>query len=571
MIKLSNLRQYFSHIELRNIINDLANYHRIQGSHDLVKAAKYLSDLLKDRTKFNVELIKLSYWKLPRYLDPLPGWDIIDGKAYIVSPRKSLIADFVKYPTSIAAFSPPGEFEGEVVYVGNGIDYEDPIDGVALTYGTSLDVYAKLVKLGAKGVIFFKRNTYSRGIPYINLLPSIKELNLMKVAAISIDRLSARRILKLIRKGFKVIVKGYVKARYYENPTLPIVEITLGDQSPEYHILAHFCHPRGMVNDNLSGTASLAEAVIALWRYLKNSGSTLGLKFGVKVLFVPEYFGSYTYLNLREEGVLASVNLDMIGEKQVITGSTLNIVRPPIPLLSPLEAQLYINLKRILSKFNIKFNIVNYDVGSDHDSYIAMGIPSIMINQWPDIYYHTHLDTIDKFDCDVAEIISLTSLITLLSIAKSGVPEYVVRNYLMFIKGLDLINSKNLNVLKAREYVYDKYVEPNLKIKTSKLNINNLRHNHEDILIEGEGGLMTLRYIRSHIGIDEYLNFKKQFHDLKLIRKILSIMSMILKMRKRIPLKEFNIIVNSEVNRSIDKEYLLNVLNILRDIGYINF
>lgn len=128
-------------------------------------------------------------------------------------------------------------------------------------------------------------------------------------------------------------------------------------------------------------------------------------------LLVPEMTGTYAYLASCEEKIpnmVAGINLDMVGHDQEVTKAPLLVERTPEANPS------YVNhfLARILKDLTeeaenlggtgkyalFKWAVTPYSGGSDH--YIlsdpTVGIPTPMIIHWPDLFYHTSQDTVDK-------------------------------------------------------------------------------------------------------------------------------------------------------------------------------
>lgn len=58
-------------------------------------------------------------------------------------------------------------------------------------------------------------------------------------------------------------------------------------------------------------------------------------------------------------------------------------------------------------------------MGSDHDVFNFFGIPSVMSITWPDRFYHSSEDTIDKVSKATIELIGKAVLATALALAKA--------------------------------------------------------------------------------------------------------------------------------------------------------
>jgi len=211
-------------------------------------------------------------------------------------------------------------------------------------------------------------------------------------------------------------------------------------------------------------------------------------------IWFPEYYGSLPYLIEKVENrnmkIDFGVNLDMIGEKQEVTGSTLNIIRPPtflsnklyesvivVSLLSTLSLNsTFSNMQSVLS---YRIDIAPYDGGSDHDIYLQFNIPSIMLNQWPDKFYHTDQDTIDKFDPIIASRITIAI----------GAPLYVLTT-----GGIDKIMLSN--IIDA----YEKFLQGYMKMKrifsaSSTTNSYSNIDQEKKYRYIGPKGIISLRYL----------------------------------------------------------------------------
>ncbi len=94
--------------------------------------------------------------------------------------------------------------------------------------------------------------------------------------------------------------------------------------------------------------------------------------------------------------------------------------------MTPLEAFIYRSLRSVFtvdtfggsSKVwgGIRMDMANYEAGSDHDVLLAFRVPTVMLNQWPDRFYHTNQDTLDK--------VSLEMLTGIASAVAKSVREY---------------------------------------------------------------------------------------------------------------------------------------------------
>jgi len=110
---------------------------------------------------------------------------------------------------------------------------------------------------------------------------------------------------------------------------------------------------------------------------------------------------------------------------------------------TPLEALIYRSLRSIftVNTFNnsnkvwgIRMDISNYEAGSDHDVLLSFKIPTVMLNQWPDKFYHSSLDTLDK--------VSLEMLTGIASAVAKSINEYKEPNSDLISNYIELKNAR---------------------------------------------------------------------------------------------------------------------------------
>ncbi len=508
----SALERHYSLREVVDFATFLSRYHRIQGSSDLERAMMAIASILKDLGNIQLQTYVYSYNEKYGVHLPVMGWDVNEGFIEMIKPSKRVMHTFINSKTCVVAHSPPGDVEAPVVYVGEGIEksnYKDADGKIVLAYGNPYLVYRIGSELGAKGFIFFRTTSPGNAVPYLSLFLTSDESKSFTAPAVSISYNEAQRIIRYLEKGEEVIVRIFVDSVFRNDAKIIVVEACIGEGDKELHIYAHTCHPAGTINDNISGTASILELLIAFDRAIDRN--VLAIPKGMKLVFIwfPEYYGSLPYLlekiEHRETKIDFSINLDMIGERQDITGSTLNIIRPPVFLSNKLYESIVVaslmnvlatnstfsNMQNVLS---YRIDIVPYDGGSDHDLYLQFNIPSIMLNQWPDKFYHTDQDTIDKFDPIIASRISMAI----------GTPLYVIAT-----------NSIDKTLLSTTVEAYEKFLQGYSKLKrvfsinrfTSSSNYSNMDQEKQYKYI-GPKGIISLRYLVNVLP-------KEMFSDIK--------------------------------------------------------
>ncbi|MCS7364572.1 MAG: DUF4910 domain-containing protein [archaeon GB-1867-035] len=472
MINISKiLSEEFSIQELINFISDLSRLHRIQGCKELEEAGEYIKSILEKEEALEVELKKFSYNKPYGSFRAVTGWWVKDGELRLIKPKEELIHSYKNSRTLITAHSPGGTIEGEVVHIGDGenpANYEklDVNGKIVLAYGYPYIIYKQATSRGAIGLLIYKKSGVESAVPYTGLFLTPEEAREAKAPSMSISRRMAEKLIRIIEKGEKPIVKMKVEAGYREEAWIPVVTAKIGNSETEIHLCAHYCHPAGTVNDNISGTATLMELALSFARAIKKGKITKPDKHSIKFIWFPEYAGSLAYMINTKQKVEFCINLDMIGEKQHLTGSTLNFIKSPPRYFHPYEAVVYYKLKQALSHseslssprkaLSYKYDVNIYETGSDHDVYLHFNTPSIMLNQWPDKYYHSDQDTIDKFDPQIAAKIAMAVGTAAYIISKNeekGEVENLVRSYFYEYIGRELSETPSKLLEKRQKYL----------------------------------------------------------------------------------------------------------------------
>jgi len=241
-------------------------------------------------------------------------------------------------------------------------------------------------------------------------------------------------VKKCSKEGKSVRLRAKVKSRFYDGEIEVVSAIIPGQTDEEVLVIAHLCHPQPCANDNASGSATALEIARTLFKLIKE-GRLSKPRRGIRFLWVPEMTGTYAYLSTYEEEIkrmVAGVNLDMVGQNQDLCGSSFLVESSPgaNPSFAP-----YL-LERLREEFFEEFTTFGgtgkyplfryatstFSGGSDH--YIlsdpSVDVPTPMLIQWPDRFYHTSYDTLDKVDPAMLSRIGTIAATYVSFIASSG-------------------------------------------------------------------------------------------------------------------------------------------------------
>lgn len=416
----------------KSYVAQISRFHRIQGSTMLQEAAEHVKTELLSIGLTDVIIDHFpadgahKYWT---HTSPC-GWTVKSAELWLVTPEEKLICSYEDLPHCLHAFSNGTAPEGvtaELVDVGLGIKAEDyqgkNVTGkFVLATGRAKLVHEQAVyKRGALGVLTdtityeMPRVRESLDIPdahaYQAIWPTAEEMEKVKVG-FSLSKRQGNQLRTLLRNGKTVKLKAKVDAKLFAGKE-DVVTATLPGKSKtreEIFLVAHLCHPKPSANDNASGSGLLLEIARTI-KKLIDSGKMQQPERTIRFLWVPETFGSVAYISSHdgiEKRLIAGINLDMVGQDQELCRSTLNLDCTPDSLPSFLNDYVFSLIEQSVKEFDSKthfgsastfrFNRTAFSGGSDHAEFTeaTTAVPCVMLLQWPDLFYHTSMDTIDK-------------------------------------------------------------------------------------------------------------------------------------------------------------------------------
>jgi len=449
------VKDELSGVVAKSFVEQIACFHRVQASTMFHEAAEYVkNELLKlglsDATieQFSADG-KTKYWT---YTSPI-GWAVRSAELHLVEPEEKLIVRYEDVPQCLHTYSkatPPEGVTAELIDVGTGTkpeDYEgkDVKGKFVLATGRARTVHEQAVyKHGAIGVIT-DTITYempnvreSLDIPdahaYQSIWPTAKQLDNVTFG-FSLSKRQGNQLRALLAKGKTVKLKAKVDAQLFPGNTDVVTATIQGKQKPneEIFLVAHLCHPKQSANDNASGSGSLLEIARTIMTLI-NSGKIPQPARTIRFFWVPETLGTAAYLSHHEDTFnrfIAGINLDMVGQNQELCKSTLNLDRTPDSCPSYLNDYVYSLIEQSIKEFDsvtvfgssstFRYNTTTFSGGSDHAEFTnsTVAVPCVMLIQWPDLYYHTSMDTIDKVSEDSLKRVGWITTIAALTLANA--------------------------------------------------------------------------------------------------------------------------------------------------------
>lgn len=405
-------------------VSSIARFHRIQASPGFRAAAGYCVDVMLESSD-NARVIHypaedgVNFWHFPSFEE----WSARRGILKVMAPEHlaGKLADFESCPISLIQRSSPtprGGLVADIVYAGRGEspeDYRGARGKIAIVDAYAPHtVYDAATTAGVRGIIIYRqrpvepvrRGTGLQGIrPYCSFWWDERDL-----IGFVLTPEDGERLVSYLRSpaAGKHPVRAWalVDGGRYPGTMEVVTSLIPGREEKEVVLIAHLCHPRPSAGDNASGVAAALE-VHRLLNGLIRVGGLPQPRYGIRFLLVPEISGTFAYLARASKAaanLIMGLNLDMVGQKQDVTGSTLCIEKPPLPsasfapyLLSELagiELSAALNPGSTAALPLIRWTDMPFSGGSDHAvlSDPTVGVPTPMLIQWPDRYYHTSGD-----------------------------------------------------------------------------------------------------------------------------------------------------------------------------------
>lgn len=411
----------------------LATYHRIQASPGYRRAAEQVAGWLRE-WGLNVEWheyparIGTSFWQWPSFQE----WWAEDGWLDLIAPESEArrLADWSAVPLSLVPRSVSWEGEAEIVHVSDGTndDHYEEVDvagKVVLTKGDLRSVVRKAHPRGAAAYIFYGMRDVKPIAEGSDLPDDIQYTSFWyfheddpQTTAFAVTPREGERLATLCENANKgddsslPRVRGYVDA-WLRDGTFEVVSATIpGEIDDEVLVVSHLCHPAPFANDNTSGAATNLETARVL-QQLVDAGTIGPLRRTIRFLWMPEMTGTFAYLHKRADDLsqmICGLNMDMVGENQEQTGSVFLLERPSMAaagftsdLVDTIRERIYVDGTGYADQgvFSLtRLGHMPFSGGSDH--YVlsdpTVGVDTPMVIQWPDRYYHTTADTVDKVD-----------------------------------------------------------------------------------------------------------------------------------------------------------------------------
>lgn len=437
----------FSHVA------EISRHHRIQVSPGIREAVGYAAEALRS---YGLEVDVRRYpsdgkalaWSSPMFKE----WSCSGAELKLVSPatESRFLARYSESKMSIIQRSlptPKGGVEAEVVVLNNGEEEKDykglDVSGrVVLTNGDVARVRELAVERhGAVGILYDGMWVREPSLREGELDDALKYTSFWWYGGekpcwgFVLSPRTGRWLRRLAEKlSEPVRVNAVVDSKLYPGEMEDCIATIPGKTKEMVIVVAHICHPQPSANDNASGSGAAMEAARALQRLVAD-GKLRKPKRNIVFTLVPEISGTYPFLSENEAKIpdmVAAINLDMVGENQNLCGGSLIMERTPEACpsyVNSLMESIYDSVKAEAKNLGgsssyalFKHAVTPFSGGSDHYVYSdpSVGVACPMMIQWPDKFYHTSADTIDKVDPEMLRKVALITATYAYFIADAG-------------------------------------------------------------------------------------------------------------------------------------------------------
>ncbi len=360
-------------------------------------------------------------------------WDAESAELWVTKPELNKIADLKEVPASLCSGSVTTDTTAGLVYVGPG-DREEFYQGKDVTGKIVLvngapEVARRLAveKFGALGLIGYDSSHPEHDpdqVGWGSIHMSEKE---KPTFAFMVSTRQGQDLRDALEQGAAIEVRAVCRTQQVPYKEQMVSALLPGRDFPEEELVftAHLFEGLTMrgANDNDSGCVAILETARSL-RKLVNDGKIPPLRRSVRFLFVPEISGTAAYIQKfprTAKRFFANINEDMVGEALALNKSFFNLERTPYSLPSYLNDVLESIFRWVGATQNkgfdyegesleivspngtrdpFYFSIIGFTGGSDHIVFNdgGVGVPAVIFNAWPDMWYHTNRDTPDKSD-----------------------------------------------------------------------------------------------------------------------------------------------------------------------------
>ena len=401
-----------------------------------------------------------------------PYWEARKGDLFLLDPKngktRERLASFDTHRIVLGRFSRTASLEAELVDVGSGTrpeDYQgkDLRGKIALASGPAGQVHARAVwENGASGAVVYRMVDHVERPHLIGsavIEPFLGPRGEAPGFLFSLSYRMGRALSDRLRAGEALKVRAEVDAETRAGHYSMVQAVLKGSEPelPEVWIQAHTNYRNTGGGNNLTGLGATLDLARTL-STLVSKGTLPRPRRSIRFTWGPEHMAVIYYLHQNPAAlsrILAYLNLDMVGDHQVLSESVLRLYRTPASLPSFINDvveemfhvvgrgnSISIRQGRFLA-FESLFSLPIVDPSgssdpfyyyiepfwgpSDHEDIAeaSLGVHAVLFNTWPDPYIGTQEDTVERADATQmkrAEVIAGASAYVLATASDDALP-----------------------------------------------------------------------------------------------------------------------------------------------------
>lgn len=446
----------------------ITRLHRMRGSKDFRTAAEFVAAQARSYGLSDVKVHEIPADGHTMYgtQKSRPGWDPEFAELWEVrgdsgrTTRIARIASFEDEPVILAEDSDSGDVTAELVDVGNGGSERDyagkNVRGkLVLMSGPLTDAAALAIdKYGARGMLSDMPNQVTawwKDDGNLIRWGHLDAFEARRTFAFMLSQKQARALRSRLATGERIAMHAVVRASRHPSSYNPVTALIPGtDRRAEEIVLScHLDHQRPGANDNASGCATILEVGRTLSKLIAD-GRISRPSRSIRFVWPCEVECTMALFNAEPElrsHFKAVVHMDMVGGAQMtkavfhVNGSPLSLatfvndvghafgafVNEESEAFAAGNGGKYPLVSGEGGKEPLQAELGEFSMGSDNELYTegSYRIPSIYMDDWPDIYIHTNQDVpanIDATKLQRAAFIGAASALFLANMKPDDVP-----------------------------------------------------------------------------------------------------------------------------------------------------
>jgi aminopeptidase YwaD len=423
---------------------NLAQFSGFSPSAGADQIANYLADRAKRFGMANVNIEhfpsdgKTYMWAFRTE----PYWEGKKGELWLEGPNRQLLASFAAQRIALARLSRNTNLSADLIYVGGGLRDEDyagkSVEGkIVLTTGPLSGVLREAVwKRKALGIIYFSNfqaTDYPDLLNFEEPKPWEGPHGEQTTFAFCLTHRIGEQLRESLAAGERLVVHADVEAEIGKG-AYPVVVAEIPGSDPTLPAVLIYAHTNSRTSggNNLSGVGCTLEMARELSGLIQ-SGELARPRRTIRFMWGPEHFGMIAHFHAHPDDIsnlLAMINVDMIGFNQQLTKAVFHLYRAPYSHPTFLDDIVQEFLERVGAENTIsiryanpssaspsegfrdplfdpmgtredyRYNIEKFWGPSDHEDSgeASIGIPAILLNDFPDVFLGTQKDTVEAGD-----------------------------------------------------------------------------------------------------------------------------------------------------------------------------